>query len=77
MHSQDDDNSNMQHSKCKEKVVPTHAMKTYKRCRGTAPLILKYGTRWSCEERSHQNHFNGMLVGTQSHSGWYGEEKNI
>jgi len=61
----------------KKKVVPIHAMKAYKRCGGTAPLILNYGTRWRCEERSPQNHFNGMLGRPQSQSGWYGEEKNI
>ena len=77
MYSQNDDNSNMQHSKCKEKVVPAHATKAYKRCGGTAPLILNYGTRWRCEERSPQNHFNGMLGGLQSQSGWYQEEKNF
>ena len=31
----------------KSKGVPVYATKTYRRSRGTAPLILNSGTRWN------------------------------
>ena len=68
-------------------VVRLHAIKEYRRSRGTAPLGLNLGARWGDWSLSHSGRFTSKkeprhplsrrLDGPQTRSGRFGEEKTL